>query len=83
MTRRRDLLHFNKLAAFQAFCESQGWVNELVKGPYERLRMTKNGREILLVYARSSATEHLTTHGVAEQMARAFISHNHRAPQHS
>jgi hypothetical protein len=78
MTRRRDLLHFNKLAAFQAFCESQGWVNEGCLGPYERLRM-RRGKEVLLVYARNQATEHCTVHGIAEQMARAFIHHNRTA----
>jgi hypothetical protein len=78
MSRSRSLLHLNKLAAFQAFCESQGWLNEPVKGPYERLRMTKNGREILIVYARDSAIQHCTVHGVAKQMAHAFI--NQRKP---
>ncbi len=74
MSRARNLLHFNKLAAFQAFCESRGWRADSVKGPYERLRMTKPGSEILLVYRRNDATEHVTVHGIALKMAQAFIN---------
>lgn len=74
MSRSRCLLHLSKLEAFQKFCESQGWLNEPIRGDYERLRMTKEGSEILIVYARLQATEHATVHGIAEQMARAFLS---------
>jgi hypothetical protein len=69
----RSLLHLSKLPAFQQFCEARGWRNEPIKGPYEKLRMTKEGREVLIVYAKLRATEHCTTHGVAEAMARAFV----------
>lgn len=79
MTRSRSLLHLNKLDDFRAFCESRGWSNASIKGPYERLRMTRSGSSPLIVYARSSATEHLTVHGVAEQMARAFLRERSRS----
>jgi len=73
MSRDRSLLHLSKLDAFRAFCETQGWTNVPVKGTYERLRMTKEGCDPLIVYAKNGAKEHCTVYGTGLHLARDFI----------
>jgi hypothetical protein len=61
-------LHKSKLEEFAAYCESQGWLREPVKGDYEVLRMRQKGSSPLIVWDRLNAREHYTTEGNSEYM---------------
>lgn len=78
MSRSRCLLHLSKLDAFRAFCESRGWTNDPVLADYQRLRMTKDGHAMLIVYAKNDATEHCTVFGEGLRLAREFVKQNGR-----
>jgi predicted RNA binding protein YcfA (HicA-like mRNA interferase family) len=67
-SRSRCSLHLNKLDEFAAFCEADGWKRAPAKGSYEVLRMTKKGKEPLIVHTKNATKEHLTTWGMSAVM---------------
>lgn len=72
--RSRSRLHFNQIAAFIEFCESQGWCKVPVKGDYECLRMRHPGqKEPMIVHSTNSASAHFTTWGKSDSLAKKFI----------
>lgn len=72
--RRRDLLHQNKLAEFEAHCALRGWQKVAPKGDYEVLRMVNPAvRDPLIVHKKLGAKEHVTTWGESARLAREFI----------
>ena len=78
MARSRCLLHKNKLAEFQAWCEERGWKAEPMRGDYQVLRMRhERTREPMIVYTKNIAPEHLVVYGVGLQLARAFLNRPH------
>ena len=78
--RRRDLLHLGHLAAFRAFCESEGWQEEPARGHYEALRMRRSPVDPpLIVHRKADAVEHYTVWGESARMARRFFAERRRA----
>lgn len=72
--RSRCTLHKSKLAAFQAFCEENGWQAEPTKGGYEVLRMRHADRpDPLIVHDRTEAKEHYTTWGESARMVKRWM----------
>lgn len=56
----RNLLHMDKLEAFEEFLRDEGYmILPLSKNPYEALR-AKKGRDTVIIYRRSDAKEHLS-----------------------
>ncbi len=71
--RSRQRLHLKHLSEFTKFCEGLGWVSERVKGDYEVLRMRHpNSKELLIVHDRHSASQHYTTWGMSNDLAKIF-----------
>ncbi len=68
MSRSRNSLHLSKLEEFAAFCVNDGWVRQQPKGYDEVLRMTKTGKEPLIVHKQAGAKEHATTWGNSQMM---------------
>jgi hypothetical protein len=65
----RHRLHFNKIDAFAAFCESQGFTREQpIESAYEVLRLRKPGTPAVIAHAPNRATQHATLHGMGERM---------------
>lgn len=80
MSTSRSYLHKNKLADFEAFCLERGWAKCETKSPWEVLRMThRDAKHPLIVYKRLNGGDHLTTHGVALNMAMSFVDERKQA----
>ncbi len=71
--RDRSLLHKSRLGEFAGWLADKGWAKKKTKGGYEALRMRHPNEGILIVYMKSSATQHCTVQGIAYRMARAFL----------
>ena len=73
MSRSRNSLHLSKLEEFATFCANDGWSREQPKDYYEVLRMTKPGKEPLIVHKKLGAKEHATTWGNSQMMFANWI----------
>ena len=73
MSRSRCLLHKSKLTEFTTWLKNIGWVQEETKGVYEVLRMRHTTQGVLLIYDRSTATEHYTTFGVGTRLVHTWL----------
>lgn len=69
----RGLLSFSRLEEFATWAQSKGYTREPTKGDFEVLRLRYPDEKPVIIYAKSSATEHLTVMGRDHKMVRAFI----------
>lgn len=67
----RCTLHIKHLDAFASFLSARGFYPLPLTNCYERLRM-RNGKQLVVVYKKDSATQHLTVQNKAFPLVRAF-----------
>jgi hypothetical protein len=73
MSTSRKHLHFDHLDKFAKFCSSHGWLELDLYGDGEVLRMRHpKEKGVLTVFAKQNATQHFTTWGHSERMAKKF-----------
>lgn len=69
----RNILHINKLQAFEDFLETKGYmIVATSKNPYEILRAQKDG-DTVIVYQKKDTKEHLSTMDKDYHLVREFI----------
>lgn len=79
--RNRTLIHRATLAAFQTFCEAEGWTIDPTKAAFQVLRMRhKDHREPMIVFERGpmrngKPRQQLTVYGHSLQLAERFADH--------
>ena len=71
MSRRRDLLHKNKVEQFKEFLISEGYVLKDSNNCYEVIRAIKD-KNIISFYQKNTS-DHITTTGYGIILAKRFI----------
>jgi hypothetical protein len=73
----RNLLARTHLSAFRRWLAERGWVEKPTKGQYEVARWTHPEQPPLILYARETATVHVTVQEKDWRIIRAFIRDHH------
>jgi hypothetical protein len=73
----RNLLARTHLPAFRAWLAERGWMEQPTKGRYEVGRWTHPTEKPLILFARETATVHVTVQEKDWRVIRAFIRDHH------
>jgi hypothetical protein len=73
----RNLLARTHLPAFRVWLAERGWVEQPTKGAYEVGRWTHAKHPPLILYARETATVHVTVQEKDWRLVRQFIKDKH------
>jgi len=75
--RDRGLLHNSRLDDFVTWAAGQDYAQEPPKGPYEVLRLKREGEPPVIYHERSGwrhqNPQHITAHGLGLKLVRRFI----------
>lgn len=75
----RNLFARSHLPPFRAWMAERGWVEQPTKGRYEVARWTHPEHPPLILWARETATVHVTVQEKDWRVIRAFIRDHHAA----